>query len=195
MDDPRADPKRAAVLREAYAAFTSYGYKRTTMDDIARACGMSRPALYLLYDNKADIFRACMQAMMADMRLGIVASFRGDANVTDKVKAALFEGIVRHYRDIADTPHGAELFDIKYDFAADLFRDWVAAMEEEIAAGLENAAAHGAVDLGRSGLSAERVASLLVDGAEGMKMRMTTADDFTARLSDLVDLIIGPLST
>ena len=36
----------------------AYGYSRTTMDDIARAAEMSRPALYLLFRNKAEIYRA-----------------------------------------------------------------------------------------------------------------------------------------
>ena len=36
--------------------FLAYGFARTTMDDIARAADMSRPALYLLFKNKTDIY-------------------------------------------------------------------------------------------------------------------------------------------
>ena len=45
--------------------FLAYGYSRVTMDDIARAAEVSRPALYLLFRNKADIYRA-IGAMLLD---------------------------------------------------------------------------------------------------------------------------------
>jgi AcrR family transcriptional regulator len=53
-----ADSKRARVLEAAMKVVLVYGYHRTTMDDIARAAQMSRPALYLLFRNKAEIYRA-----------------------------------------------------------------------------------------------------------------------------------------
>ncbi len=43
--------------------FLAYGYQRVTMDDIARAAEVSRPALYLLFRNKADIYRAIGERM------------------------------------------------------------------------------------------------------------------------------------
>ena len=47
--------------------FLAYGYSRVTMDDIARAAEMSRPALYLLFRNKAEIYRA-IGAMLLERR-------------------------------------------------------------------------------------------------------------------------------
>ena len=41
------DPKRARILDGAMKVFLAYGYSRVTMDDIARAAEVSRPALYL----------------------------------------------------------------------------------------------------------------------------------------------------
>ena len=52
------DPKRARILERAMKVFLAYGFARTTMDDIARAAEVSRPALYLLFRNKTDIYRA-----------------------------------------------------------------------------------------------------------------------------------------
>ena len=59
------DPKRARILDGAMKVFLAYGYSRVTMDDIARAAEMSRPALYLLFKNKAEIYRA-IGAMLLD---------------------------------------------------------------------------------------------------------------------------------
>ena len=44
--------------------FLTYGYARVTMEDIARAAEISRPALYLLFKNKADIYRAIGAALL-----------------------------------------------------------------------------------------------------------------------------------
>src|SRR5215207_421219 len=58
--------ERAAKRRRAADAslnvFQRYGFARTTMADIAEAAGMSRPALYLLFPNKEEIFAAAVQS-------------------------------------------------------------------------------------------------------------------------------------
>lgn len=192
MDDLKTDPKRAAILEQAFAAFTTYGYKRTTMDDISRAAGLSRPALYLFYRNKGDIFRACMSVMMAEMRGNVARCFQGEGGTLGKVNEALNEAIVRPYRQIADTPHGAEIFDAKDEFASDLFLEWINAVEDEISAGLEIEEAAGRIDLAGAGVAPRLLASLLLDATEGMKMRMPDMDVVSAKLVDLVRLLIGP---
>lgn len=56
-----ADPKEAAILRAAFECFARYGLRRTSMADIAKLAGMSRPALYLHYAGKDDIFNALVR--------------------------------------------------------------------------------------------------------------------------------------
>lgn len=60
-DDPKPDPKEAAILRAAFDCFARYGLRRTSMADIAAGAGMSRPALYLHYAGKDDIFNALVR--------------------------------------------------------------------------------------------------------------------------------------
>jgi len=55
------DPKEAAILRAAFDCFARYGLRRTSMADIAQGAGMSRPALYLHYAGKDDIFNALVR--------------------------------------------------------------------------------------------------------------------------------------
>jgi AcrR family transcriptional regulator len=49
--------KRDKILAAALDVFVRYGYKRVTMNDIAAAAGISRPALYLVFESKEDIFK------------------------------------------------------------------------------------------------------------------------------------------
>ena len=52
----RAKAKKNIVFEAAHEVFAQYGYKRTTMNDIAQAADISRPALYLIFDNKENLF-------------------------------------------------------------------------------------------------------------------------------------------
>lgn len=58
IDEAPADPKarkRRRVLEAATELFTRHGYKRTSVDDVARAAGVSKGAVYLYFDGKADL--------------------------------------------------------------------------------------------------------------------------------------------
>lgn len=57
--NPEADPKQARrreqILRAATDLFVAYGYRKTTMDDVAGAAGVAKGTLYLYYRNKAEL--------------------------------------------------------------------------------------------------------------------------------------------
>ena len=58
MDAKTPGDKRARVLSAAESVFLKQGYGPTTMGDLASAAGMSRPALYLVYARKHELFSA-----------------------------------------------------------------------------------------------------------------------------------------
>ncbi|WP_162708317.1 TetR/AcrR family transcriptional regulator [Rhizobium cremeum] len=195
MADLKTDHKRTAALAAALATFITYGYKRTTMDDIARAAGLSRPALYLLYRNKADIFGACVEMKMEEMREKVAGCFDGRRSVSEEVEAALIEGILRPHQEIAETPHGAEIFDVKHEFAGDLFLAWMRTVETEIARGLLSASKAGRIGTAAGDISLEEIASILLDAVEGMKMRTRDIEALSRKLPVLVRLLVTPLET
>ena len=65
------------VLTAALETFIRYGYRKTAMEDIARAASISRPGLYFLFTSKRDLFAAAVtRALELDLRA--VASALGD---------------------------------------------------------------------------------------------------------------------
>jgi AcrR family transcriptional regulator len=187
------DPKAAAILEAAFQTFFQYGVKRATMDDIARAAGMSRPALYLVYKNKTDIFRACVIAMTEELRekLAVIAGATGTAEV--RIMQVARAGIVEPHETIGASAHADELFALKSEIGADLFRDWMKLIEATIAEILEQEVSAGRVSLEAAGVSAPEIAAMIADGAEGFKLRMTSADDLARRLQSFIRLMVGPL--
>lgn len=59
--------KKLAILNSAGPVFMKYGYNRTTMGLIAEAAGMSRPALYLIYPGKEEVFSAAVLWMTENL--------------------------------------------------------------------------------------------------------------------------------
>jgi len=188
------DPRAAAILQAAFQTFFHYGVKRATMDDIARAAGMSRPALYLVYKNKTDIFRACVIAMTEELRgkLDAIANSTGSAEA--RIVQVVRVGIVEPHETIGASAHADELFALKSEVGADLFRDWMKLIEAAIAEILAQEASAGRVTLEAAGVDAAEIAALITDGAEGFKLRMTSAEELARRLETFVRLMIGPLS-
>jgi AcrR family transcriptional regulator len=51
----RGEARRAAIQKAAIEEFASHGLRRTSMADIARAAGISRPALYQYFRDKDEV--------------------------------------------------------------------------------------------------------------------------------------------
>jgi len=51
----------------ATATFLRYGFKKTSMDDVAQAAGVSRQGLYLYFDTKDFLFREALQYLVSHM--------------------------------------------------------------------------------------------------------------------------------
>lgn len=52
--------RRAAVLESALLTFARFGYRKTSMDEVARAARISRPGLYFFFPSKEALFRAAV---------------------------------------------------------------------------------------------------------------------------------------
>lgn len=186
--------RHRAVLHAAFNTFVSYGFKRTTMADIADAAGMSRPALYLLFKNKTDIFRAGFVMFVEELIGTMETILAGDADLPGRVTDAVIAGLVTPFRDYHGTTHGAELFDAKQALAEDLGNDWFNRMQSLIAGAMDRAIAHDEMAL-PSGATSAAVARLLVDGLEGIKNRTHLAEGTEQEMRLLVNLILKPMMT
>ncbi|GAB2736634.1 TetR/AcrR family transcriptional regulator [Kitasatospora kifunensis] len=56
------------VLDSALVTFARFGYRKTSMEEVARAAHISRPGLYFLFSSKETLFRAAVtQALERDI--------------------------------------------------------------------------------------------------------------------------------
>lgn len=55
-----SDSRREAVLEAAIGVFARYGFRKSSMDEVARAAGVSRQGLYLHFADKEELFRTAV---------------------------------------------------------------------------------------------------------------------------------------
>ena len=66
---PRVTPadRRSRILDAAREAFAERGFARTRLEDVAARVGISRPALYLMFDSKEAVFRGLVHALVGEV--------------------------------------------------------------------------------------------------------------------------------
>ena len=171
------DPKRARILDGAMKVFLAYGYSRVTMDDIARAAEVSRPALYLLFKNKAEIYRALGTMLLDASAAAGRAALAVDGPFAERMMAAIECSLIAMMENIRNSPHGAEILDMKNSLAGDLAAVWRDSLRQSFGSAIAAEASRNRIELAARGLSAEALADLLLDGLEGMKSRVSSADE------------------
>lgn len=115
--------RRQAIVAAALDAFSRFGFARATMADIAAAAGVSRPLLYTVFANKAAVFRALAQGLLADAIAAAEAAWPADVPAADGLAAAILAKDLPVHRLFAATPHAAEILRQAETLAGDLHRD------------------------------------------------------------------------
>jgi AcrR family transcriptional regulator len=68
------DARQLAVLDAAVGVFARFGYRKTSMDEVARAAGVSRQGLYLQFANKEELFRKAVEHTLSNQLGAAVAA-------------------------------------------------------------------------------------------------------------------------
>ncbi len=84
---------RDMIVDAAAELFMQQGIKNTSMDDIARATGMSKKTLYTHFDDKEDLLIACIEQRFAESE-HIIEQMRHNGST-------VLETVMNHYRDHA----------------------------------------------------------------------------------------------
>src|SRR5690606_247958 len=88
MSSKSMDTKEAIVAAAA-RVFGRYGYRKTTVDLLARAAGVSRPAVYQYFDGKAAVYRAVAARVGAELADSAEDAAATGADTAERVRNAL----------------------------------------------------------------------------------------------------------
>ena len=85
--------KKGQIIQESIRLFAQYGYKKTTLDDIANVMGMTRGNLYHYVENKEDLYFQAIKTTLDDWKEVILAQTQQQSNSMERVHALLITSI------------------------------------------------------------------------------------------------------
>lgn len=183
------DERRQQILQAALEVFMRHGYRRTTMDDLARAVGLSRPTLYLSFPGKEAIFRAVVAAGQDDMNARIERGLPTLSTLEDKLRHVFEIWSVEPFEQVARSPAAEELISSSYAFARDVFE----AGADRLRAVLTRLMVEAVDDAQALRPSAEARARVMLAAAHGFKSVARDTADMRALVGDLVRMVVEGL--
>jgi TetR/AcrR family transcriptional regulator len=178
------------VLDAAYLCLTQHGVRKTTMDDIAQAAGMSRPAVYQYVRNKEDAFRRLAERIFDSALSEARAAAAGGGTLTQRLDRILAVKLTLTQRLHRETRHAAELIGSR--IGADLDREYTAAMAALVKETITEAAAQADLALGAD--HAAEVAELALALTRGLEADLTEPGRPRERLRNGIALLVAGLA-
>ena len=186
-----ADSRLDQVTAAALGVFGRYGYQRTSMELIAKAAGISRPAVYQLFSGKDDIFRAAGTRIADELISAAEAAAAADAPTADRLYRALAVKL-----DIAAGPADARFLGDLIAEASARLPDLQASMKARHAAVIEEILGSARdLDLAAAAIPARDIAVVLLDALTGISQQDEPAGELRRRLRQLVSLTVGGLGS
>jgi AcrR family transcriptional regulator len=182
--------KRDAVYDAASVVFAQYGFRRTTMNDIAKSAGISRPALYLMFENKEDLFQGLAAHRLDQAIDSALSVLQGNGKIADRFPESLlvFEQIF--YEPIADSPHGTELMDISLSLASEIMTKKLARFHAALTKSLSEAEARGQITFARTPMKPRAFVELLFTALNGVKKRALNTAEFRKLVRQLTEIFL-----
>jgi AcrR family transcriptional regulator len=164
-DTGKEAAKVQLILTAALQTFSQYGYRKTSMEDLARASGMSRPALYQYFRNKEDVACSLVRGYFTDAAQK-VAKALAQSGSPEVVLEAAFRAKLDGMETLLSSAHGEELLELGHSVSAEEVVEGVARIEQLFAQWLQAQLAAGTIQFdGR----AEDVAQVIMAALDGIK--------------------------
>lgn len=183
------EARRRRLEEAALGVFLRYGFRKASMDEVARAAGVSRQALYLHFAAKEDLFCAAVRRFFDDAMAGATAALGAPARPLEARLAAAFDAWVGPYLGAAGEG-AADLVEATLSLAGALVAERESAFVDAVAAAMRRGGLAAAYRPAR--LSARQLAETLYATARGLK-HGATRDRFSQAMSVAVRAMCLPL--
>jgi AcrR family transcriptional regulator len=185
MDESVTPPtKRQRAIEAGARVFLRFGFARATMGDIAQAAGMSRPALYLIFCSKEEVFEAVVAQWIKDSLAKIAAGLVTRPTLGEKLRFACetwcVEGLERalanpDVRDMSGLPAVRKSYARFEACLTDILRE--------------------AVERSGLGVSAGDLARVIVSAMQGFKQTARSGEEMRHLIAVQILAIEGALAT
>ncbi|MBK6687863.1 MAG: TetR/AcrR family transcriptional regulator [Deltaproteobacteria bacterium] len=184
------DPRQSAILEAAFGVFLHYGFRKTSMEEVARAAEISRQGLYLHFATKEELFRATVEHGVGKLYASAVAGLADKKRpIADRLVMALDAWTGRFVGVMG--PGASDLADVSKSLVGDLIGEYEArfllALSKAIGASELKAAYQPAK------LTPKQLSETLLATARGLKYGSTSRAAFVAAIEVAVRALCAPI--
>lgn len=183
------DARRVALLEAAFGVFARFGYRKTSMDEVARAAQISRQGLYLHFANKEDLFRAMLKHGVDSSLAAALRALKSEASLQDRVLGGFDEWIGRYVGKFG--ADASDLIEAAETLGGNVIAEQEKVFLEAVAAELREVGLAAAYK--PAGVTTRQLAENLATTARGLKHCCATREEFRDSFATAVRITCAPL--
>jgi AcrR family transcriptional regulator len=189
------DPdRRFRILDAATVLFSSYGFRRTSMDALAREAQVAKPTLYAYFADKEAVFIAVVDRVMTAILEDARAAAAADGTLEDRLVGILEAKFLRIFELVHRSPHAADLLSSSDAQARDLVEQADTAFQACLTSALASAIRAGIIDPARARVSRGDVVRALMQAGYGADALATTPADHRSLVRTNVRILLLALN-
>ena len=188
--------KPNAIVLAGLQLFTQYGYRKTSIDDIAQAAQVAKRTVYLHFENKAAVFLAILEYLGDQVRLRCAAAELEGGTPVDRLTGLLDAYFGMGFDLFSKSEHMPELEETFSKLARTKIGGLNTEYEDRLARFLRSLEKTGEIGGPPPGLTVEQIVHILMRAAEGAKHDSKVQGDRKAlerRLRELALLAIAAM--
>ena len=193
----RGSSKPNAIVLAGLKLFTQYGYRKTSIDDIANAARVAKRTVYLHFENKAAVFLAILEYLGDQVRQRCAAAESAGGTAVDRLTGLLDAYFGMAFELFSKSEHMPELQETFSMLARARISDLNTKYEDRLARFLRSLQTTGEIGRPPQGLTVQQIVHILVRTAEGAKHDPEVQGDRKAlerRLRELAILAIAAMN-
>lgn len=169
MKDPgrtKSEDTREKILLAAIQRFSKFGYRRTSINDVAEQAGLARATVYLYWKRKQDLFVAGLERFNSQSRDLAETAAAKNGSAAKRILVT----VVAQYGATSDIVHGAasghELFQANLQLGRAVAEECLRHGEKILNGLLQQGIRDGEFDLRRSRARSADIARIIVSFAQ-----------------------------
>lgn len=187
----RVDQIADAALR----LFARYGYKRSSMDDIAKEAGLAKATLYLHFKGKDDVFRAMLRLLARRVEARCREVVATQAPFPEKLATLMQAHFGEAYASFGTGEHLVELKAVMTAVAARELAEFERVFAGFVRQLLQQAEARGEIALSRLTIDVEDWIAGLIFAAAGAKLGTApSCEDYGRRLRTIASVFAAAVT-
>jgi len=187
--------KPNAIVLAGLKLFTQYGYRKTSIDDIANAAQVAKRTVYLHFENKAAVFLAILEYLGGQVRLRCAAAESAGGTAVDRLSGLLDAYFGMAFELFSKSEHMPELQQTFSMLARARIGNLNTEYEDRLTRFLRSLQKTGAIGGPPQGLTVKQIVHILVRAAEGTKHDPEVQGDRKVLERRLRELAILALAT